>query len=78
MLSRKGDYPYEYMDSCERFTETTLPNKKAFYSKLYLEDITDEGYIYAPKVLEKKILKERKSMEKNSKSGFKLKSKITS
>ena len=78
LLSRKGDYPYEYMDSCERFTETTLPNKKAFYSKLYLEDITDEGYIYAPKVLEKKILKERKSMEKNSKSGFKLKSKITS
>ena len=26
------------MDSWERFNETTLPNKKAFYSKLYLDD----------------------------------------
>ena len=32
------------MDSWERFNETTLPNKKAFYSKLYLEDIYDEDY----------------------------------
>ena len=68
---RKGIYPYEYMDSWQRFHESTLPNKKAFYSKLYLEDITDEGYIYARKVLEEKILEGRKSMEKNSKSGFK-------
>ena len=30
------------MDSWERFKESTLPNKKAFYSKLYLEDITAE------------------------------------
>ena len=30
------------MDSWERFNGTALPNKKAFYSKLYLEDITDE------------------------------------
>ena len=32
------------MNSWERFNETTLPNKKAFYSKLYLEDIYDEDY----------------------------------
>ena len=31
------------MDSSERFDET-LPDKKAFYSKLYLEDITDRLY----------------------------------
>ena len=30
------------MDSWERFDETSLPNRKASYSKLYLEDITDE------------------------------------
>ena len=40
------------MDSLERFNETILPNKKVFYSKLYLEDITKEGYIHAQKVFE--------------------------
>ena len=47
LLLRKGVYSYEYIDSWERFHETTLPNKKAFYGKLYLEDITDEDYIHA-------------------------------
>ena len=51
MLLRNGFYPYEYLDSWERFNETTLPNKKAFYSKLYLEGIIDEDYIHAQKVL---------------------------
>ena len=57
MLLRKGVYPYQYMDSWEGFNETTLPNKKTFYSKLYLEDITDEDYIYAQKVFEEFKLK---------------------
>ena len=35
---------YEYMDSWERFNETSLLPKKAFYSKLNLEDIKDEDY----------------------------------
>ena len=30
------------MGSWEIFNETTLPRRKAFYSKLFLEDITDE------------------------------------
>ena len=30
LLLRKGVYPYEYMDSWERFDETTLPLKKIF------------------------------------------------
>ena len=41
MLLRKGVHPYEYMGSWERFDETLLPDKKAFYSELNLEDITD-------------------------------------
>ena len=41
-LLRKGFYPYEYMDSWEKFDETTLPDKKAFYSELKIKDITDE------------------------------------
>ena len=51
MLLRKGAYPYEYMDSWERFNEAILLNKNAFYSKLYLENITDED-IHAQKVFE--------------------------
>ena len=40
------------MDSWERFHETSLPDKKAFYSELNLEDITDKEYEYAQKVRE--------------------------
>ena len=42
----------EYMDSWERFDETSLslPDKKAFYS-LYMEDITDVDYRHAKRVL---------------------------
>ena len=36
LLLRKGFYPYEYMDSWERFNETSLPDKKYFYSELNL------------------------------------------
>ena len=36
LLLRKGVYPYEYMDSWERFNETSLPDKKYFYSELNL------------------------------------------
>ena len=50
LLLRKGVYPYEYMDSWERFNEETIPPKKEFYSLLYLEDITDEDYKHANKV----------------------------
>ena len=52
MLLRKEVYPYEYMDSWGTFNETRLPNKKAFYSKLYQENITHEDYIHAEKVFE--------------------------
>ena len=41
LLLRKGVYPYEYMDNWERFNETLLPNKEAFYSNLNMENITD-------------------------------------
>ena len=46
MLSRKGVYPYEYMDSWEKFDETTIPPKEDFYSTLNLEDISNEDYAH--------------------------------
>ena len=50
LLLRKVVYPYEYMDSWKRFAEISFPDKKAFYSEMYLEDITDEDYTHAQKV----------------------------
>ena len=51
LLLRKGVYPYEYMDSWERFNETSLPDKEASYSNLNMEDITYVDHRYARKVL---------------------------
>ena len=52
LLLRKGIYPYEYMDSWERFNENTIPPKEAFYSELNLENITDKDYEHVKKVWE--------------------------
>ena len=46
-------YPYEDMDSWERFNETKLPPKESFYSQLNLEDVTYEDYLHAQKVWKK-------------------------
>ena len=45
------------MNSWERFDETSLPDKKALYSELYLENITDEDYTHARKIFEELGLK---------------------
>ena len=50
MVILKGVYPYEYMNSWERFNETSLQDKKAFYSELNLKDITHKDYVHAKKV----------------------------
>ena len=50
LLLIKGVYPYEYMDSWEKFDKATLPPKEAFYSNLNLEDISDEDYAHVQKV----------------------------
>ena len=50
--TRKGVYPYEYMNSPEKLKETKLPPKEAFYSRLNGEDISDENYAHAQKVWE--------------------------
>ena len=34
LLLRKGVYPYEYMDTWERFDETSLPDKKSFLQRI--------------------------------------------
>ena len=38
LLTRKGVYPYDYVSSIEKLSETQLPPKEEFYSKLNDED----------------------------------------
>ena len=52
LLFRKGVYPYEYMDSFEKFNETFLPSKESFYSKNKKAGISDEDYVHAKQVWE--------------------------
>ena len=47
LLTRKGVYPYDYVSSNEKLSETQLPPKEEFYSKLNDEDITDDDYQHA-------------------------------
>ena len=57
LLLRKGVYPYEYMDSWEKFNEKSLPSKEDFYSNLNMEDIDDIDYRHGNNVLERFKLK---------------------
>ena len=59
LLLRKGVYPYEDMDSWEKFDETTIPPKEAFQSKLNLENITNKDYAHVQKVWEVFKMKNR-------------------
>ena len=50
LMKQKGVYPYDYMDSFEKFNKTELPTKEEFYSILINEHITDEDYQHAKNV----------------------------
>ena len=47
ILKQKGFYPYEYMDSIEKFNNTKLPPREAFYSKLSGRGIKEKDYNHA-------------------------------
>ena len=50
LLIRKGIYPYEYMDDWDKFKETVIPPKEAFYSKLNTSGVSDQDYEHAHRV----------------------------
>ena len=50
LMKRKGVYPYDYMNSFDKFDDRNLPPKKEFYSLLADEDINDEDYKHAQNV----------------------------
>ena len=50
MLIRKGIYPYEYMDSWDKFKETSLPSIEKFESNLNMSRVSDGDYEHACRV----------------------------
>ena len=50
LLIKKGIYPYEYMNDWDKFKETKLPPKEAFYSKLNMTGVKGEDYEHANRV----------------------------
>ena len=53
LLTQKGVYPYDYMNCLAKFSETQLPIKEDFYSKLNDCNITDKEYKHAQDIWEK-------------------------
>ena len=50
LVSQKGIYPYEYIDSPERFEETELPPIDKWYSTLTDSTITEKELKHAKRV----------------------------
>ena len=49
-MSQKGLYPYDFMDSIEKFDQMKLPTKEQFYSILNDQHITNNEYNHVMKV----------------------------
>ena len=47
LMKKKGVYPYDYMNSFEKFDDTQLPKREDFYNLLTDEDISDDDYQHA-------------------------------
>ena len=50
LLTRKGVYPYEYVNSWDRDNETQLPPIIVFYSNLNMSSISEDDYQHAQRV----------------------------
>ena len=50
LLTQKGIYPYQYMTNWDKFKETKLPPREAFYSKLNMAGVREEDYEHALRV----------------------------
>ena len=50
LVSQKGVYPYDFMDSFEKFDQTEVPTKDQFYSILNDQHITNHEYNHAKEV----------------------------
>ena len=49
LMKKKVDYPYDFMDSVEKFDDQQMPSKDDIYSQLNSEHISNEQYQHAQK-----------------------------
>ncbi|XP_018302107.1 uncharacterized protein, partial [Mycetomoellerius zeteki] len=47
LLTRKGVFPYEYVNSVDKLDETSLPPRESFYSSLTDEVVSEDDYQHA-------------------------------
>ncbi|XP_070526692.1 uncharacterized protein [Cardiocondyla obscurior] len=47
LLTRKGVFPYEYVDCIERLDDSCLPSREKFYSSLTGETVSESDYAHA-------------------------------
>ena len=50
LLLKRGVYPYEYMDSMNKFKETELPSIDKFYCNVQKKPFSQKDYAHAKKV----------------------------
>ena len=50
LITRKGVYPYDYVSNLKKFSETQLPPREEFYSKLNDEHVSEEDFYHAIRV----------------------------
>ncbi|RLU15956.1 hypothetical protein DMN91_011714 [Ooceraea biroi] len=53
LLTRKGVFPYEYVDCAEKLEDTRLPPRESFYSSLTGETVSESDYANAVNVLQR-------------------------
>ena len=52
LLTKKGIYPYDYLDSKTKYDELQLPEKEKFFNKLNNKNVSNDEYKHAIKVFE--------------------------
>ncbi|XP_070529634.1 uncharacterized protein [Cardiocondyla obscurior] len=50
LLTRKGIFPYEYVDSVEKLDESSLPSRESFFSSLTGDTVSETDYAHAETV----------------------------
>jgi len=50
LLTRKGIFPYEYIDCFEKLEEICLPPRELFYSSLIGDTVSEDNYAHAVNV----------------------------
>ncbi|KYM96454.1 hypothetical protein ALC62_12892 [Cyphomyrmex costatus] len=50
LLTRKGVFPYEYVDSVEKLNDTRLPPRESFHSSLTGDTVSESDYAHAENV----------------------------